>query len=127
MGIEKIGRKGFWLILACVVVIIAGVGGVKSDSEPSGLEQGMVNSQTVNVIPVQVGRDAYGVAMVDFMNETLWVYEINRNATSHNQLRLIAARSWRYDRQLKDYNTSEPTPEQVKDIIEKFAGQDPEK
>jgi len=33
---------------------------------------------------------------------------------------LLAARSWKYDRLLEEYNASEPRPKQVKLLLEKL-------
>jgi len=71
------------------------------------------------VVPVQVGRDAYGLAMVDTIGKTLWVYEINARAPK-NRLRLLAARDWQYDQLLTEYSTGEPRPGQVKELLEKL-------
>ncbi len=38
-------------------------------------------------------------------------------------MKLLAARSWRYDRQLEQYNTAEPKPEQIKALLEKLGQQ----
>ena len=62
------------------------------------------------VVPVQIARDSYGIAMVDTVAETTWVYELNSRGPAHSRLRLLAARSWRYDRLLQEFNTAEPTP-----------------
>jgi hypothetical protein len=35
----------------------------------------------------------------------------------------LAARSWRYDRLLQQFNTAEPKPEQVKILLESLGGQ----
>lgn len=75
------------------------------------------------VIPVQIARDSYGLAMVDTAEQTLWIYEINNRGPAHNRLRLLAARSWRYDRHLQQYNTAEPKPEQVRILLESLGGQ----
>jgi len=72
----------------------------------------------IQVIPLQLGREAYGIAMVDTVGQTLWVYEINSRGPAYNRLRLFAARSWRYDKLLKEYNTADPKPERVKQILE---------
>jgi hypothetical protein len=44
---------------------------------------------------------------------------------AHNRLKLFAARSWQYDRLLKQYNTAEPKPEQVKMLLEEESGKQP--
>ena len=78
------------------------------------------------VIPLQIERDNYGLAMVDTLNQTLWIYEINNRGPAHNRLKLLAARSWQYDRLLKDLNSAEPKPEKVRMILENI-GQLPQK
>lgn len=69
------------------------------------------------VVPIQIERNRYGLAMVDTVGQTLWIYELNIQGPAHNRLRLLAARSWQYDRQLKQYNTAEPKPEQVRTLL----------
>jgi len=75
------------------------------------------------VISVQTERDKYGLAMVDTVGQTLWIYELNSRGPAHNRLKLLAARSWRYDRLLQQYNTAEPKPEQVKILLENLSRQ----
>jgi hypothetical protein len=74
-------------------------------------------------IPVQIARDSYGLAMVDTAGQTVWIYELNNRGPAHSRLKLLAARSWRYDRLLQQYNTAEPKPEQVKIILENLGQQ----
>jgi hypothetical protein len=69
------------------------------------------------VVPVQIARESYGLAMVDTVSQTLWIYEINGRGPVHRRLSLLAARSWRYDRLLERYNTDEPKPEQVRILL----------
>jgi hypothetical protein len=77
----------------------------------------------ISVIPVQLTRDSYGLAMVNTVEQTIWLYEIDNRSPAHNRLRLLAARSWKYDRLLENYNTADPKPEQVKMMLEKLAQQ----
>jgi hypothetical protein len=77
-----------------------------------------VSNSEIMVVPIQIERDRYGIAMVDMVNQTLWIYEINSMGPPYNRLKLLAARSWQYDRLLKQYNTAEPKPEQVKMLLE---------
>ena len=76
------------------------------------------NNSEILVVPIQIERDKYGLAMVDTVGQTLWIYELNSTGPAHNRLRLLAARSWQYDRLLKQYNTAEPKPEQVRMLLE---------
>ena len=75
----------------------------------------------VLVVPIQLDRDNFGIAMVDTKLQSLWIYELNRRAAAYNRLRLIAARSWEYDKLLEEYNTAEPRPKQVKELLERLS------
>lgn len=72
------------------------------------------------VVPIQIERDSYGIAMVDTVGQTLWIYELSSRGPVYSRLKLLAARSWRYDRMLQQYNTAEPKPEQVKLLLEEL-------
>jgi len=80
-----------------------------------------ISSGPIQVVGVQLGRDSYGVVMVDTAAERMWVYEVSSRATAYQRLRLLAARSWQYDKLLDDYNTAEPRPSQVKEMLEKLS------
>jgi hypothetical protein len=62
----------------------------------------------------QIDKDVYGVMMVDVDAGTLWIYQYSKNG---KQLKLLAARSWLYDRYLEEYNCSQPTPSEVAQLI----------
>ena len=62
----------------------------------------------------QVGRDAYGIYLVDSENSTICVYQW---VPESRELRLLASRNFTFDRQLDDYNTK-PTPHEIKDLVE---------
>ncbi|MFC1738458.1 hypothetical protein ACFL1G_05340 [Planctomycetota bacterium] len=115
------------LLLPAVIVITLALllfAGSRSD-EPARVQAQFQAGANILVIPVQLGRDSYGLAMVDTDEQTLWIYEINNRGPAHSRLSLLAARSWRYDRWLEQYNTAEPKPEQVKLLLEKL-GQSPD-
>lgn len=115
-----------WLLLACIIVGLACIFLVGSKfGYPINAQaqlQADIESKIL-VIPVQIERDSYGLAMVDTSSQTLWIYELNSHGPAHNRLKLLAARSWRYDRLLQQYNTTEPTPEQVKILLENLGQQ----
>ena len=117
----KSGAQRRWLLPAFIVLgvlclfFIGGKLGSPEDAQAklqTGRESGIL------VIPVQIERDSYGLAMVDTVGQTLWIYELNSRGPAHSQLKLLAARSWQYDRLLQQYNTAEPKPEQVKMMLE---------
>lgn len=63
----------------------------------------------------QLTRNSFGVFMVDVDAGTLWCYEWNEGKGC---LKLIAARSWRYDRYLEEFNACDPGPREVERLVE---------
>ena len=106
-----------WLALAVAGVIVVAILGGRINAAPDTDEQ---VTAAVTTVPIQLGRDSYGLAMVDTKRETIWIYEINMKGPAHSRLKLVAARSWHYDKFLEEYNTAEPRPQQVKNIIEQL-------
>ncbi|HIJ71419.1 MAG TPA: hypothetical protein HPP87_08670 [Planctomycetes bacterium] len=111
-------RLNLWLVPGIVAIVVLFFGGGLSSAPGAGKAPGEC-ADAIMVVPVQVGRDAYGLAMVDTVGKTLWVYEINARAQK-NRLRLLAARDWQYDQLLLDYSNGEPTPDQVRELLEKL-------
>ena len=111
-------RLHLWMVPAVVAValLFAGSG---LESVPGVQTQVAGQRGRIVVVPVQVGRDAYGLAMVDTIGKTLWIYEINSRAPN-NRLRLLAARDWQYDQLLQEYSAGEPRPQQVRELLEKL-------
>jgi hypothetical protein len=121
---KSITGKG-WLLafaLSLILLMLFFVGGQSYNLASAETHFQTVSGDHIMVIPVQFDRDNYGLAMVDTLKETLWIYEITRDSRGpvHNRLRLLAARSWKYDRLLEEYNTAEPRPKQVKLLLEKL-------
>lgn len=73
---------------------------------------------SIQAIPLQMSRESQGIVMIDTRSRTLWVYEIFNRQTGFEQIRLLAARSWEYDRQLTEWNCGEPTPRQIRNVLE---------
>jgi len=103
------------------VLAVLFIAGRLSPGAMANIQGPDIQQGQIVVVPIQLGNTSYGVAMVDTVLQTLWIYEINSRAAAHNRLRLLAARSWRYDRLLEQYNTAEPKPEQVKALLAKFS------
>ncbi len=114
---------GPWLVLAFVVLALVGlffwVGRSGLPLYAQAQTQTDIRDEIL-VVPIQVDRDSYGIAMVDTVAQTLWIYEMNNRGPAHSRLRLLAARSWKYDRLLQQYNTDELKPQQVKMLLEKY-------
>lgn len=120
------GTERRWLLSAFIILGVLCIFFIGSKLGSPTSAQAELQTGTeggILVIPVQIERDSYGLAMVDTVSQTLWLYEINNRGPAHSRLRLLAARSWRYDRLLQQYNTSEPKPEQVKMLLEDLGRQ----
>lgn len=69
---------------------------------------------SIQAFPVQMGRSIYGFVLLDPRRHSLAVYRLDGDVS---RLRLLAARNYRYDLRLKDFNNSSPTPVQVKKLL----------
>ncbi|MCH7721688.1 MAG: hypothetical protein IH988_11995 [Planctomycetes bacterium] len=63
----------------------------------------------------QLSKGSYGIFLVDVDAGTIWTYEY---VAAKRCLRLAAARSWRYDRYLEDFNTCDLPPEVVEQMVD---------
>ena len=106
------------LAVAIVYILVAGER-VRMPVDAEVAQQTLAVGQ-VMVVPVQIDRDNYGIVMVDTELRNLWVYKLD--SRSSNRLKLIAARNWKYDRLLEEFNTAEPTPKQVEELLERLSG-----
>ena len=69
----------------------------------------------VFVVPAQFGSNFYGCYIMDVDAQTIAAYQMFPG--EHN-FRLIAARTFRHDRKLNNYNTL-PDPNEIKKLVEK--------
>lgn len=115
-GSEKRWVLPTFILLAVLCLFF--MGGKLGSPAKAQVELQAGSDGRILVVPVQIGRDSYGLAMVDTVGQTLWIYELNSRGPAYKRLRLLAARSWQYDRLLQRYNTDEPRPEQVKLLLE---------
>lgn len=65
----------------------------------------------------QIGARSYGLYMVDTEAGNLWCYEYARDK---GKLRLLAARSFLYDRCLEEFNVDSPTPREVAQLVKRL-------
>ena len=121
MGYEAKRRLRIGSAFVIMAVGLLFVGSRMRPEADAAVELTSAGLDNIIVVPVQVARDSYGIAMVDTAGKTLWVYEVSSRGPSHNRLRLLAARNWKYDQLLEDYNTGEPKPRQVKEILRKLS------
>jgi len=115
-GTERRWLLSTFIVLGVLVLFFIGSKFGSPASAQAELQTG--SNGEILVVPIQIERNRYGLAMVDTVGQTLWIYELNNRGPAHTRLRLLAARSWQYDRLLKQYNTDEPKPEQVRILLE---------
>ena len=60
-----------------------------------------------------------GLFMVDVDTGTVWCYELERGRDNETRLRLVAARSWIFDRYLEEFNVASPTPSEVQAMVQR--------
>lgn len=67
----------------------------------------------VFIVPAQFSDSSYGCYIMDIDAQTLCAYQYFQN-----QLRLIAARNFRWDRRLNQFNSDKPSPLEVQEMVE---------
>lgn len=118
-GLSNRSMTAQWLI-AVLLAFIAGALWSRGGQETSALAQNtnVAGSRGVYAFTGQLDQNQYGLFMMDIEQGTIWVYEMDQVNGTH-KLRLTAARSWVFDRYLKDFNGAEPTPEMIRDLLTK--------
>ena len=77
---------------------------------------GPTSADGVFAIQARLSADAYGLYLIDTRNQTILLYR--HGGLSARGLSLVSARSFRYDRQLLDFNVGRPSPREVQKLIE---------
>ncbi|MGH7176421.1 MAG: hypothetical protein ACREJC_03485 [Tepidisphaeraceae bacterium] len=67
------------------------------------------------IVPAQFSSNTYGCYLMDVDAQTLCAYQF---MPADKQLRLVAARNFRWDRRLGNFNTT-PAPIEIKDLGDK--------
>lgn len=116
---RKQQRRGaspaMWLIAGLLGVIavclVIEVGSSIASARQAG---GVASGDSVLVVAGQITRDSYGLYLVDLESKSICVYQW---LGGPRKLRLMAARSYVFDRKLDEYNT-EPSPREIKELVE---------
>ena len=121
------GRQTVWWVMTVVLAVIAtalvtrrdGARLMKAALAQSGGsgEAGQVGARGIYAFTGQLTSKSYGVFMVDVDTGTIWCYEMAKGANNELQMRLVAARSWVFDRYLEEFNVAEPVPAAVRAIV----------
>ena len=102
-----------WLFAAVLAVVAACL--VVDVGFAVARTTGAAGGDRVLAVAGRLTSDTHGLFLVDLDNETILVYQYS---SGKNRLRFSAARTFVYDRRLKDYSTS-PSPEQIKRMVER--------
>lgn len=109
-----------WARWSLVVVLVAIAGGLLfalgvSARPALGQPVAAEGNNRVFVVAGQISDETYGLYLVDYENKTICVYQY---LPRDRKLSLMAARTYRYDVQLDEYNTDDPLPSEVKELVE---------
>jgi len=75
----------------------------------------MLGARGIYMMPAQLGPNHYGLYVMDVDAETICVY---RASPDTSRFRLMAVRTFKYDRQLEDVNNDAPTPREVQKLVQ---------
>jgi hypothetical protein len=104
-------------LLAVILIVLVGRNGAPSIL-PAAFAQNqppIAGGAGVFVMPAQMQQNVWGCYLLDVDNKTLCAYQFY---PGEKKLRLTAARSYRYDTKLENYNT-EMSPREVKALLDK--------
>ncbi len=68
----------------------------------------------VFIMPAQFSANTWGVYLLDVDSQTLAAYQF---LPSPRSLQLVAARTYRFDRGLQNFNTAAPSPREVEELL----------
>ena len=108
-----------WIIAVLLAAIAAGLWMRPSGGAmPMALAQNqpLAGARGVYAFTGQLDPNRYGLFMLDVDQGTIWCYELDR-VSGMRKLRLVAARTWVYDRYLQDFNCAPPDFRMVQQLV----------
>jgi hypothetical protein len=75
--------------------------------------QPIAGGSGIYLMPAQFSEKNWGCYIMDVDAQTLCAYQYFQN-----KLRLVAARDFRNDRRLRNFNTDNPSPDEVAELVE---------
>jgi hypothetical protein len=114
------GHTVYWVI-AVLLAAIAGALWMRPGGPllPTAIAQnppGLAGARGVFAFTGPLERDQYGLFMLDVDQGTIWCYAFD-NVGGTSKLRLVAARTWVYDRDLQDFNCAAPDFRAVQRLV----------
>jgi len=83
-------------------------------AQPLLVDSGTQTPADIIVTSFQITPGHDGLALIDRQNRTICIYQYRTSQAAHERFALVAARSFRYDSMLEDYNNADPTPQKVR-------------
>ncbi len=121
MGPARQHQTVYWII-ALLLAIIATALCVRPLPGVSQValaqNQPLAGARGIFAFTGQLDRNSYGLFMLDVDQSTLWAYEIQTTKDGARNLRLVAARTFVYDRYLRDFNCVAPSFRDVQRLVE---------
>jgi len=108
-----------WVIVALLAVIAAALWTRPPGSAlPAAFAQNqpLVGARGIFAFTGPLERDQYGLFMLDVDQGTIWCYAFD-TVGGTRKLRLVAARTWVYDRYLQDFNCAPPDFRTVQKLV----------
>jgi hypothetical protein len=113
--------KALWanciVLVSILIVLLCRNGGsnIPAFSSPAYAQQMPIGGGAgVFLVPGQFSTNTWGCYLMDVDQQTLCAYQFY---PADKQLKLIAARYFRYDRKLKNFNTGSPSPDEVSQLV----------
>lgn len=109
-------RQMVYWVIAGLLAIIATILIVRDAGPPTAMAQtGMLGARGLFAFTGQIDQSKYGLWMLDVDAGTVWCYEYN---PVKRRMKLLAGRTFRYDRYLENFNQDdETTPEIIEEIL----------
>jgi len=113
----RASSSAIWMVVVLLAVIAAclmiEVGASVASGRVGQRGDSAAGNSTTLAVSGQISRDSYGLYLVDLENRTICVYQW---LPTLRELRLAAARTYIYDRELDAYNT-QPLPKEIRNLV----------
>ncbi len=122
------GRQTVWWLMTILLAVIATTLLLRWDDAslvrsaqaqlPGAGNVPLAGARGIYAFTGQLTSKSYGLFMVDVDSGTIWCYEMQHGANNEPQMKLVAARSWIFDRYLEEFNVADPIPSAVKALVQ---------
>ena len=125
-------RQTVWWVMAVLLAVIATALVLRLDeallaksalAQTTGTGKFSPDKQYIYAFTGQLTSKSYGLFMLDMDTSTLWCYEMQKSRDDQLRMKLVAARSWLFDRYLEEFNVLDPKPGAVRLMVEQQRSQ----